>query len=167
MRLCQRLPTFDVKWNTLYTFMELFQFFLDLDLESTGGVVNISYALEPIHGIRVVCLQLLDLLMIYLEIFLASHPVLVILSHFKGVFYRGKGLNRRLVHKMSLIEVILQIQAKHWLGDCFLLTEVGIHAHVVLLVLTTDEILWQHERCHARAESSLASAIRLIFKHLL
>ncbi len=54
--------------------------------------------------------------MIYLEVFLASDPVLVILSHFKGVFDRRQRLYWHMINKMPFLKVLFQVEAQHWGG---------------------------------------------------
>lgn len=82
MCLRQCLPTLDVEGYARYALMELCDFLLYLDLEGTRRVIHVRNTLELWLSICIVRLQLLGFLMVYLEVFLTSHPVLVILRHF-------------------------------------------------------------------------------------
>lgn len=65
-----------------------------------------------------------ELFVLNFYIFSMAHPVFIVLSHFQWVFNLGQRLNRRLVCKMPLSKVILQIQTQYWLVIAILLHEV-------------------------------------------
>ena len=69
--------------------------------------------------------------MVYLEVLLAPHPVFVILCHFEGVFDWRKWFNWRLVNKVAFEEVVLEVEAQHWLGNDIFFVVVCVHAVVI------------------------------------
>ena len=50
------------------------------------------------------------MLKIDLEVLLATHPILMVLRHLERVLDRGQWLHRQLIHQVSPLEVLAQIE---------------------------------------------------------
>ena len=77
-------------------------------------VVPIFDAAVFLHAILVRFRQILQLLEVNFEIFLASDPILVVLCHLQWILDWRQWLYWYLINQVSSLKVLFEIQTKHW-----------------------------------------------------
>ena len=112
-------------------------------------------------------MESLELLKVNLEIFLAPHPILMILSHLERVFNRWQWLDWKLVNQMALLEVFSKVEAENRsritriIACCII--KMSSDEMIDLIGLPVDKALSEVERC----EVFISGRANFVIKDLL